>query len=140
MSASTQRRWGSVGLLTLATSACALTGYDFGDYERAAVNSAPAGAAGAAGAAGEANPFSTSLPSSGAGEGGAAVTLPSEGGAAAKPPSEGGAGATTRPTCFALGVECGPIPDGDGCGKPLECGACFWWFHECRQNRCVIPE
>lgn len=148
MSAGAPCRWVGVGLLALVPSACALAGYDFGDYERAAVNSAPAGAAGEANAT---NPFSTSLSSSGAasegegkGKGGAAPSLPSEG--------EGGAGAapslpTVEPTCaprscFALGLECGPIPEGEGCGQlpPPDCGGCFWWFQECRQNRCVIPE
>jgi hypothetical protein len=115
--------------LALATDACALTGYDFGDYERAgsATNATAAGAAGEAGRANDVTPFSVGL--SGAGDGGA-----------------GGAGdpdAACEPqTCFALGLECGPGPQygKDGCGAELDCGGCFWWFQECRQNTCVIPE
>jgi hypothetical protein len=39
--------------------------------------------------------------------------------------------------CWEAEAQCGPLDD--GCGEPLDCGPCFWWFEECLQNRCVIP-
>jgi len=28
----------------------------------------------------------------------------------------------------------------DGCGGPLDCGGCFWWFQDCQQNVCQFSK
>ena len=114
--------------LGLLTGACALAGYDFGDYERAPSTTT----AGGASAAGSAN--------------GIAITgapFASAGGEASAN-AAGAAGAGPEPStfceprgCFELGLACGPAYD--GCGQPLDCGPCFWWFQECVENRCEVP-
>jgi hypothetical protein len=138
-------------LLGFATSACALAGYDFGGYERAPVTSEPPAVGGepstsvpvditltATTAAGGEKPNDGADARDGAG-----ASATSSGGDAAN--SAETAGAACRPqTCLELGLECGespPLPNRCGMrGMLADCGACFWWFQECRQNRCVIPE
>ena len=123
MRAVTSRLWpASLGLFA---GACALAGYDFGDYERAPVTST---ATGGTATAGTTNAIAIT-----------ATPFASVGGEA------GAAGATgEEPTplcaprgCFELGLACGPASD--GCGQPLDCGPCFWWFQECVENRCEVP-
>lgn len=144
------RTW--LSLTACLTGSCALTGYDFGDYEPAPVNGDQRPGAGGetlddeslggrrlrgrsetGGAAGEpAGDGAVELVSSAFGVGGAVA-------------ANAGAGAgqnTGRPcqprSCFEQGLLCGPALD--TCGQPLDCGVCFWWFQECHQNRCEIPE
>jgi hypothetical protein len=140
-------------LLGLATSACALAGYNFGDYERGepTATSEPTAVGGEPSTS---VPFDATLTTSIAAGGekpndgadardGAGASATSSGGDAAN--SADTAGAACRPqTCLELGLECGDSPSlPSSCGMrgtPLDCGACFWWFQKCRQNRCVIPE
>jgi hypothetical protein len=137
------RPW--LALAALLTSACALTGYDFGDYRGATGNREPSAAAGAggeseAGSGGSepTGPLVTtafgvggeSLGTAGAGE--------SVGGAGTAGAAQNVGGACEPRGCFEQGLVCGPADD--GCGQPLDCGGCFWWFQQCRQNRCEIPE
>jgi hypothetical protein len=144
-----------LGLLGFATSACALAGYDFDDYERAEPKATSEPTA-VGGDPSTSVPFDVTLSTTTAAAGGekpddgadardgAGASATSSGGDAATraDTAEAGAGAGCRPqTCFELGLECGsspPLPN--SCGMPVDCGACFWWFQECRQNRCVIPE
>ncbi len=143
MPASATKAW--LGLCTLATSACALTGYDFGDYQpvvaavagdpaggaaEAPLTDEPAGGGASAGSAGAMGPVATTF-----GLGGDPFFNGPNGNGGAGP---GSPAACEPATCGALGVECG-IAD-NGCGAPQNCGACFWWFQECRQNRCEIAE
>jgi hypothetical protein len=141
-------------LLGFATSACALAGYDFGGYERGeptATSEPPA----VGGEPSTSVPFDVTLttttpaaggekPNDGAdARDGAGASATSSGGDAANSAETAGAGAGGCPpqTCFELGLECGESPPRpSSCETPVDCGACFWWFQECRQNRCVIPE
>lgn len=140
MRAATSRLWPAA--LGLVAGSCALAGYDFGDYERA-----PVAAAGSAASAGSANAIAiTATPfasvggeTSTSGQGNAGQATANSSGAA------GAAGEEPTPLCqprgcFELGLACGPAPHDDGCGQALDCGPCFWWFQECVENRCVIPE
>jgi hypothetical protein len=138
-------------LLGFATSACALTGYGFDDYERGE----PTAASEPTALGGEPNtsvPFDVTLATTAAGgekpndgadsRGGAGGDPMGSGSDAANRAAGAGAGAACRPqTCLELGLECGESPQlPNGCGTPVDCGACFWWFQRCRQNRCVISE
>jgi hypothetical protein len=137
--------------LGLLTGACALAGYDFGDYERAPATTTTGGAD----AAGSANGIATTATpfahaggdtSTAAGQGaGGEATGRAAGAASATGASGAAGGAAEEPTpfcvprgCFELGLACGPAHD--GCGQTLDCGACFWWFQECVENRCEIPQ
>ena len=135
MPTSTSRLW--LAALGLLTGACALAGYDFGDYERAPVTTSVGGAA----TAGSANAISiTATPfASAGGEAGASGGATGASGASGAPGEEPTPFCEPR-SCFALGLACGPAPSGDDCGQPLDCGPCFWWFQECVENRCEIPE
>jgi hypothetical protein len=113
----------SLGLLSCA---CAFTGYDFDDYKPAMSGAASSSAkqpatAGKAGA-----------PSDGGSQ-------PEAGGASQSAGGVGGEAACRPLDCLQLQAECGIIA-GDGCGNPLDCGGCFWWFEECSQNVCIIVE
>lgn len=147
MRAATSRLW--LATLGLLTGACALAGYDFGDYERAPVTTS----ASAAGTSGSANASTLTTPSIGgepSGASGRSTAGDAASGTAGEAPANaagagGAAGAEPTPfgaceprSCFELGLACGPADD--GCGQPLDCGACFWWFQECVENRCEIPE
>lgn len=130
MRAATSPLW--LAALGLLAGACALAGYDFGDYERAPV----AGSVDDSGGGGV-----TSAAGAGPANDATATAFPAAGGEA----GDGGAGpeSTTFGTCeprgcFELGLACGPAED--SCGQPLDCGPCFWWFQECVENRCEIPE
>lgn len=134
--------------LGLVSSACAVIGYDFGDYQRASSGNSNGGVpseaatalAGEAPLSPEPTPFGVAgapfdvggAPSDIAGAPGAteAQALPVGG--------EGGAAGCVPLGCLEQAVECGPATD--GCGRELDCGGCFWWFLECRQNACVIVE
>ena len=116
-------------LLGLLSCACAFTGYDFDDYKPAMSGDASSSAKQPA-AAGEAG-----APSDGG-------SPPETGGASQSAGGAGGIGveAACQPLdCLQLQTECGVVAD-DGCGNPLDCGSCFWWFEECRQNVCEITE
>jgi hypothetical protein len=117
-------------LCGLLTSACALVGYDFDHYH-----------------AGAAEPTAT-MSSSGGGDEPAATTF-SAGGVSEEPAPDGdpaggnpggeaGAAACQPRGCSILPASCGVLDD--GCGTPLDCGQCFWWFEECRQHLCQIPQ
>jgi hypothetical protein len=133
---------------TLATSACALTGYDFSDYQPVATPAAGAPAGGEPPISVErSGPIATTFgiggdPEAGSpsGAGGATGKGSGPGGAANRNEAgEAGKTASCEPVpCATLGVECG-LAD-NGCGAPQNCGACFWWFQECLQNRCEIAE
>jgi hypothetical protein len=151
MRAATSRLW--FAALGLLTGACALAGYDFGDYERAPVTTSASGAGTAGSANGisiTATPFASAAgetsATAGQGAGGDATTSAAgESGAPGVPEATAGSGEEPTPfcaprSCFELGLACGPAPSGDGCGQPLDCGPCFWWFQECVENRCEIPE
>jgi hypothetical protein len=148
MGAATSRLW--FAALGLLTGACALAGYDFGDYERAPVAASTGGdsAGSANGIATTATPFASAggntSTAAGQGAGGDSTVSASGGASASGAPSTSG-GAREEPTpfcvprgCFELELACGPADD--GCGQPLDCGACFWWFQKCVENRCEIPE
>lgn len=148
-------------LLGFAATSCALAGYDFGDYQRAtngdggsatsrettantesgagsieggqATGGAPsapgdAGASPSAGAPAE-HPIGPEPTTFGVGGGPGTEALP-----------EGGASSSgcVPQSCEDLAVECGSVDD--GCGQSLDCGGCFWWFLECRQNACEFTE
>jgi hypothetical protein len=154
-------------LFGLAPSSCALVGYDFGDYQRApasaaagAANEQPPtsdggatqddravdhdqGSAGLAdgpaisGSAGDAaehpiGPEPTTFSAGGA----PSETSFASGGAT----PEGGAASDgcVPQTCEGLPAACGSRDD--GCGHELDCGSCFWWFLECRENVCEFKE
>jgi hypothetical protein len=137
-------------------SGCALTGYDFGDYQRGAptksaggepsiksetaLGAESAGGAGnAGGAAGEAS--TGDAPAGGqsnpSGQGGTASNA-GQAGAAADGGLTGTGGACEPQGCLDQAVECGVVTD--GCGRALDCGGCLWWFLECRQNLCEFSE
>jgi len=143
-----------LGFSALATSACALTGYDFGDYQPAAPTAgAPAGGDGTTGKLG---PIATTFgvggdpdlgPSSGGrsgdgGEGEDGGSSATEGGAcvtsAAGAAGDATASACEPLPCADLGEECG-LAD-NGCGATQNCGPCFWWFQECVANVCEITK
>ena len=120
-------------LFGLVSSACALTGYDFDQYQ-------PATAGGGAAAV---EPYSskpklletagqpTQLAGGCSGDGG--------GSAAEQGPSGAETEAGCEPkSCLDLAVECG-VTD-DGCGEPLDCGGCFWWFLDCQANVCQFSK
>jgi hypothetical protein len=122
-------------LTGIATSACALTGYDFGDYQRATPSGSAAGEAsepsastfGIGGETGAAGASSETNDGGRAGEGsGAEAGVP------------GGGGACEPQGCFDQKVECGVVTD--RCGRELDCGGCVWWFLECREHLCQIAE
>jgi hypothetical protein len=129
-----------LALFGLVSSACALAGYDFGDYEQAQVSTDDGASAGAGGADTTAsNPVLPIASTFGVGGETAGETAgESTGGQGAGGESAGGA--CEPQSCFQQQLECGQVPTGDGCGQPLDCGACFWWFQECRLNRCKIAE
>ncbi|HEX2871547.1 MAG TPA: hypothetical protein VHP33_09830 [Polyangiaceae bacterium] len=144
MLAVTSRLW--FAALGLVTGACALAGYDFGDYERAPVTTSAGGADTAgSGISLTATPFASGGDDASSTAGHGAGGDETSGGAGA-PGASGASGAFGEaPTpvcvprgCFELGLACGPADD--GCGRPLDCGPCFWWFQECVENRCEIPE
>jgi hypothetical protein len=124
-------------LLTgIATSACALTGYDFGDYQRAT----PSGSA-----AGDASGPSASTFGIGGEPAAAGASSETNGGRAgessgaeAGATSPGSGGACEPQGCFDQKVECGVVTD--RCGRALDCGGCLWWFLECREHLCQIVE
>jgi hypothetical protein len=151
-------RWPLV--LGLVTSACALAGYDFGDYERDSTTAtAYAPAPGTAGSAGAGDtdstepvdppqsidlvaPFASAYGAGGDHDPGA---TPSEAaGAAGAAGREASEEAVPCPACKPRGCleltgqRCGVT--GDGCGATLDCGTCFWSFQECRQSLCHFPE
>lgn len=143
MRAVTSHLW--FAALGLLTGACALAGYDFGDYERAPATTSP-GAAGTAGSGSSisitATPFASAAgeTSAAAGQGAGGDDQISRAGASSEAggPGEGPTPLCVPRGCFELGLACGPAAD--GCGLPLDCGPCFWWFQECVDNRCKIPE
>jgi hypothetical protein len=111
-------------LPALVTSACALAGYDFDDYQRGAADEPTATTYSSGGAADE--PTATTYSSGGA------SNVSSEAG-------QSGAGGACEPRgCSLLPASCGVIDD--GCGAPLDCGQCLWWFEECRHQLCEIVE
>ena len=121
-----------LALFGLVPSACALAGYDFGDYQRAPINDEPnpSGDAGDGGARNNTGPVTAT-----------AFGVGGQGTAGDGEANGGERNTTCAPqTCLDQELECGPSPSGDGCGQPLDCGACFWWFQVCRQNRCEISE
>lgn len=146
MYAATSHLW--LAALGLLTGACALAGYDFSDYERAPVTTSTGGgdsAGSANGIATTATPFASAGgdTSAAAGQGASGEVTSSTAGAPGASGASGGAGEEPTPfcvprSCFELGLACGPADD--GCGQPLDCGACFWWFQECVENRCEIPQ
>lgn len=157
MRAFVSRSWPALAALFI--NACALAGYDFGDYRGATVNGeASAGAEhdGDTGASGGESELGTAGRDSGSGNGGGSaepagplVTASTFGvggetaggdntGGSTDAGGASGSGACEPRGCFEQGLVCGPADD--GCGRPLDCGGCFWWFQECRQNRCEIPE
>ena len=135
MATSGFRTW--LVLTGIATSACALTGYDFGDYQRARPSGSAAGEAsgpsastfGIGGETGAAGARSETNGGGRAGEGS---------GAEAGASSPGSGGACEPQGCFDQNVECGVVTD--RCGTALDCGGCVWWFLECRQHLCEIVE
>jgi hypothetical protein len=151
-----------LALAALLTHACALTGYDFDDYERATMNGdqregdggdgdsagdESAGDDSETGGAGTepAGPLVASIfgvggdDSARAGAANNGSANDGIGGADAAAGQNTGGDRACRPRdCFEQGLPCG-LAD-DACGRPLDCGACFWWFQECRPNRCEIPE
>jgi hypothetical protein len=142
-------------VLGLVASACALVGYDFGEYERDSTTprqDAEGGVAGATEADATAKengtvdpiepmppveplaPFVAPYAAGGAHD---ADATPSDAAGAG-----GAAGTETRAACEPRGClvlegqRCG-VTD-DGCGAPLDCGTCFWPFQECEQSMCRI--
>lgn len=142
MRAVVSRPW--LAVLGLLPSACALAGYDFGDYERASTNHEESTTGGVAeAAAGEAGEAGEAAGGQMSAMGGTASAGTGSVGPVASTFGAGGesTGSACQPQgCFEQQLECGLAPSGDGCGQPLDCGACFWWFQECRQNRCEITE
>ena len=127
--------------LSLASTACAAIGYDFGDYQQASssggastmANPSPVGSD--SGAAGEGPSPNTSTGNGGFGGARDGCEARSEGGAAEAPSSPDGC---VPRDCVEQALECGAADD--GCGAPLDCGGCFWWFLECRHNVCEFTE
>jgi hypothetical protein len=64
------------------------------------------------------------------GDGGASGACTSASGGA------GGEGTCQPRDCSEAQAQCGGLDD--GCGNQLDCGACFWWFEQCIDNRCFI--
>jgi hypothetical protein len=129
------RRWGPVTLVgSSLLSSCALFGYDFDAY-------GPAPTARPASGGVNADPSENQ-----AGEGGRRALRPEIAGVGGQAEGElGGAdqGGESAAGCRALSCEaeskqCGAATD--GCGRPLDCGQCFWWFEVCSQNRCIIAQ
>ena len=120
-------------LFGLASGGCALVGYDFDQYQ--SQSPTPPIEHAAAGDGGEGGEPPATNERGAAGEGGATESPPS-----LRAPSggEGGAGPCQSRGCFDQQAECGVIDD--GCGAPLDCGACLWWFQECRRNLCQLAE
>jgi hypothetical protein len=119
-------------LFGLVSSACALTGYDFDQYQPATAGG------GAAAESDNAKPKLTETagqPSVLAGGNGGERSAGA--GAVADGPGAAGAGCEPK-SCFDLAVECGATDD--GCGGPLDCGGCFWWFQDCQANTCQFTE
>lgn len=144
-------RW--LCVLGFAPTACALAGYDFGDYQRASTgdsggatsrqttaNTASVAGAADGGAGGEAS-SSAGAPSEHP-IGPEPTTFGVGGTPSTEQPPEGGAGGSPdgcQPaSCQDQAAECGSIDD--GCGQALDCGGCFWWFLECRENLCQFTE
>lgn len=147
-------RW--LFLLGLSTGACALAGYDFGEYEQEppASGQNPEDSAGGApspagigvddpiGVSGPIVPVAPyAAPYGASGDGGehSSGTAPSDAaGAGAGGAATGEACPDCKPRgCLELdGQRCGVMDD--GCGNTLDCGTCFWSFQECRQNLCQI--
>jgi hypothetical protein len=149
-------------LLGFAATSCALAGYDFGDYQRATTTSGGSASTrettavtGGAddtegGQAAGGTPSSTgnaggdASPSAGAPAehpiGPEPTTFGVGGGPGTEGQPEGGASSSgcVPQSCEGLAVECGSVDD--GCGQSLDCGGCFWWFLECRQNLCEFTE
>jgi len=161
----------SLCLIGLAPTACALAGYDFGDYQPATHNAGSAsdqettGGAATAGRPDDGHGNELPLGGSSTGASGEASTSagapaehpigpePTTFGAGGGPSIEGtpqgeggneaGVGGAqgdgcVPASCGDLAAECGAIDD--GCGKELDCGGCFWWFLECRENSCQFTE
>jgi hypothetical protein len=162
---SRQRALVGLCLLGFAATSCALAGYDFGDYQRATTNTGGSASTrettavtgGADGTEGGQAPGSTpgsvgeagsdASPSAGAPAehpiGPEPTTFGVGGGPGTEAPAEGGASGASSSgcaprTCEDLAVECGGVDD--GCGQALDCGGCFWWFLECRENLCQFTE
>jgi hypothetical protein len=156
---SRQRALVGLCLLGFAATSCALAGYDFGDYQRAtssdggastrettASTESVAGSAEGGQATGGApnDPGVGASPSAGATAGqpiGPEPTTFGVGGAGGTemPPEGGASGSDCVPrSCEDLALECGHVDD--GCGQALDCGGCFWWFLECRQNLCEFTQ
>jgi hypothetical protein len=152
-------------VLGVCCGGCALIGYDFDRYQpatdassagEAAIDAAPAmagavgegpsaesnggaagtldavepGSAGAAAVA-TADPIASTLGAGGAGD----LPIFEQAGAGGMPGDLATCGAWS---CVEQGAQCGSVVD--ACGDRQPCGACLWWFEECRQNRCLIIE
>jgi hypothetical protein len=154
MRALTSRSW--LALAALVTHACALTGYDFSDYERATTKDEPRTGAGGDGAGGDGTGADSGRGESetagvgtqppdplvastfGVGDDSGAAGASANNGVGGEAAGQNTDGACQPRDCFEQGLSCGPTDD--RCGRPLDCGTCFWWFQECRQNRCEIPQ
>ena len=125
---------------------CTLLGYDFDRYEPASssIGETAAGAGGVPELTLTADEPSDSEPGDSAPttDGEAASTLGAGGetpvGAGGAPSGGAGPSVCGAFSCSEQGAECGAVID--GCGEPQACGSCFWWFEECRHNRCEIVE
>jgi len=150
-------------LLGLQSAACVALGYDFGDYGAASPGSAgssePApGGSNDGPAATTAEGGADGVVASGQGGqgvagsddgpilttfcagGGPHVQASGASGASGGGSDEGGRGPKPEclpRDCWGAEAECGASDD--GCGQPLDCGVCFWWFEACANNRCIIP-
>lgn len=153
-----------LALLGLQSAACVALGYDFSDYGAASAGSggsselAPKHVGGTAtseqGGAGSDDGSAATTAEGGAdtatsgqgGDGSILTTFCVGGGPHAQTPlptgqaGQGGSGGSPECVprdCFEAEAQCGTLEN--GCGKPLDCGPCFWWFEECALNRCIIP-